>query len=198
VTTRKPLVIVSGDLKELPAGDDIAKSSVNGLTTGKLFLSAAGMWSSTTSGAVGPNKYEATTNHQNQYVLEFADGLILYAEALIAMPDDWDAGTLTAKFYWRCPTADTNPVVWGFQGRSYGDSETIDQAWGTAQTVADSGSGTASQVLISATTAAITLGGTPAAGELVQFRAYRDPTDAGDTSTATARLIGVMVTYTKA
>ena len=44
----------------------------------------------------------------------------------------------------------------------------------------DAGSGMANQVLISAATGAITLAGTPAAGELVQFRVYRDSANGSD------------------
>jgi hypothetical protein len=41
------------------------------------------------------------------------------------------------------------------------------------------------------------LAGTPAASELVQFRVSRDPTSGSDTLAQTARLLGVMITYTR-
>jgi hypothetical protein len=92
----------------------------------------------------------------------------------------------------------TNSVVWACDGRSYGDAETLDQAFGSEQTVTDAGSGTANQVLRSAATSAITLAGSPAAGELVQFRAKRKSGDGSDDLAATARLLGVMIGYTRA
>jgi len=56
---------------------------------------------------------------------------------------------------------------------------------------------TANDVHISAATAAITLAGTPAASEFVQFRVYRD-TGATDTLAGDARLLGVRITFTRA
>jgi hypothetical protein len=93
--------------------------------------------------------------------------------------------------------ASTNSVVWGFQGRAYADSDAIDQAFGTAQTVTDANNATR-DVNISAATAAITLGGTPAASNFVQFRCYRDGAVAGDTLAATAELLAIRITYTRA
>ena len=159
---------------------------------------AAGGAGSTTAGAATNAKVESTTNKQNVFVLAFAEGATtLYAEATVVMPSDWDGGTLTATFFWELAGTSTNSVVWQCQGRSYGDAETIDQAWGTAQVIADAGSGTAGQVLKSGATPAITLAGTPAASELVQLRVLRDPTHASDNLAATARLLGVMVGYTR-
>jgi hypothetical protein len=156
------------------------------------------MWPSTTNGAAANTKVDFGTNDQDLYVLDFADGATkLLAQATIAMPSDWDGGTVTAAFYWTANSTSTNPVLWGCQGRSYGNFETVDQAWGSEQTVQDALNGTANQVAISAATAAITLAGTPAAGELVQFRVSRDPTSGSDTLAATARLLGVMIAYTR-
>lgn len=166
--------------------------------SGQINLTAAGLWPSTTNGAAQNAKVESATNKQNVYVIDFADGATqLNAEATLVMPSDWDGGTVTATFYWMVNSTSTNSVVWQCQGRSYGDAETLDQAFGTAVTVTDAGSGTANQVLKSAATAAITLSGTPAASELVQFRVFRDPANGSDNLAATARLLGVMIAYTR-
>jgi hypothetical protein len=165
---------------------------------GQLFLTAAGMWPSTTSGMATNAKTESSTNKVNIYSLDASDsGGKLYAEATVAMPSDWDGGTVTAAFYWTAAGTSTNAVVWGLQGRSYGDSETIDQAYGTAGEVSDAHTSTALQVQITSATSAITLAGTPAAGELVNFRVYRDSANGSDTLAATALLLGVMVNYTR-
>jgi hypothetical protein len=165
---------------------------------GQLWLSAAGMWPSATNGAAANVKSETATNKQNVYLLDFADGATkLFAEGNIGMPSDWDGGTVTATFYWLTNGTGTGGVVWGCAGRSYGDAETLDQAWGTEQTVTDNGVATANQVLKSSATGAITLAGTPAASELVLFRVSRDPTNGSDTLAQTARLLGVMIAYTR-
>jgi hypothetical protein len=113
----------------------------------------------------------------------------------VALPSDWDAGTVTAVFYWAADSASTNNVVWGMQGRSYGDSDAIDQAFGTAQTVTDANNAQ-NDLNISAATAAITITGA-GASEMVQFRGYRDADNGSDNLAADARLIGVMITFTR-
>ena len=85
---------------------------------------------------------------------------------------------------------------WGLQGRSYGNDEAIDQAWGTAQEVSDDWIANG-DVHITSATPAITLAGTPAASELVQFRVYRNPGHADDDHTGDALLLGVMVNYSR-
>jgi hypothetical protein len=156
------------------------------------------MWPSTTNGAAANAKVDTGTNDVDMYMLDFADGATkLYAQATVAMPSDWNGGTVTAEFFWTANSTSTNGVLWGCAGRSYGNFETIDQAFGTEQTVQDALNGTANQVAISAATSAITLAGTPAAGELVQFRVSRDPASGSDTLAATARLLGVMITFTR-
>jgi hypothetical protein len=154
-------------------------------------LTSAGGWPSTTSGAASQSKVESSSNKQNYYVLDFANGATTYAEWTLVMPSDWDHGTITASFYWTAASG-SGDLTWGLQGYSYGDSDAIDAAWGTAQEVVDTLI-TADDVHISGTTSAITLGGTPAASEMVQLRAYRKNEG---THAATARLLGIRITYT--
>jgi len=130
-------------------------------------------------------------------MIDFADGSTTSAEGTLGMPSDWDGGTVTATFYWLVNSTQTNSAVWACDGRSYGDAEDLNQAFGTEQTVADAGSGTVNQVLKSAATPAITLAGSPAASEMAQFRVKRLGADGSDNLTATARLLGVMIGYTR-
>lgn len=163
-----------------------------------LYLSAAGGWPSVTSGAQIQTQTELTTNKVNIFTADFDSTTKEYLEWSVPMPSDWNAGTITATFYWTAVSTSTNSVVWGLQGRSLADSSTWDQAFGTAQEVADANTSTSTQIHISGSTAAITLAGTPAASQLVQFRAYRDPANGSDTLAVDAKLIGVMITYTRA
>jgi len=110
------------------------------------------------------------------------------------MPSNWNASTVTAKFVWLANSASTNSVIWGLQGRAFADSDAVDQAWGTAQTAAEANNA-ANDINISAATSAITLAGTPAASQMVQFRAYRDANAGGDDLAADARLISIIVDY---
>ena len=74
---------------------------------GQIYLSAAGMWPSTTAGMTH-GKAETATNKQNYYKLDADDtGGKVYAEGTLVMPSDWNAGTLTASFYWTSSSAST-------------------------------------------------------------------------------------------
>lgn len=158
---------------------------------GQIYLSAAGMWPSTTNGCADATKVEFGTNDIDVYVMDFDQSSDEYAQISIAMPTDWDGSTITAQFYWTSGT--TGAVVWGIQGQSYGDGVAIDSSWGTAQTVTDSNAAT-DRVQISSVTSAVTISGA-GAGELVQFRIYRDADNGSDTLAADARLVGVLITY---
>lgn len=155
------------------------------------------MWPLTDNGASGPAKVEFDTNDIDVFFMDFADGATkLYAMANCVMPSDWDAGSVTATFYWTADSPSTNPVYWGCAGRSYGNFETIDQAVGAEAQVQDALNGTNYQTAISAATGAITLTGATA-GDWVVFKISRDPTSGSDTLGATARLIGVLITFTR-
>jgi hypothetical protein len=173
-------------------------SGTSGVTpTGQIVLSAAGGWPSITAGSASPIQTQTGTNTINYYYAAFVDGSTTSLNWALAMPSDYNGGTVTATFYWLAATVSTNSVVWGMNGRSFGDNEAIDQALGTVQTVTDANNGS-NVVNISAATAAITLAGTPAAGEYVQFEAERQGGAGGDTLAVDANLLQVRITYTRA
>lgn len=186
---------VKGDTGSGDQGDTGVKGDTGtGVSaTGEIFLTAAGGWPSTTNGCATNTKNEYGTNDVDLYSLDFDGGSIEYAQWSVWMPDDWNGGTVTAEFIWTAP-AGSGTVIWGLQGRSYANDEAIDQAWGTAQEATDTLIAT-NDFHFSPTTAAITLAGTPAAGEFVQLRAYRD--GATDTHAVDAKLLGVKVYYTR-
>jgi hypothetical protein len=161
-----------------------------------LILTSAGGWPSTTNGCAAAQQIEYGTNDVDVFVLDFDPDTDEFAQWSVVMPSDYDGGTVTAVFYWLANSASTNSVVWALQGRSYADSDAIDQAWGTAQTVTDANNAQ-NDVNISSATAAITLNGGPAASELVQFRAYRDADNGSDNLAADARLVSIRVTFTR-
>lgn len=186
-----------------PKGDkgDVGLTGNTGSTgprpSGVIFLGAQGMVPATTNGAQLVKNVEAT-NVQNWYSLDFDQTTQEFAHAIVAMPSDWDGGTITATFWWTATGTSTNGVVWALEGRSYGDSETLDQAYGTPQQISDAHTATALQAQVTSATPAITLGGTPAASELVLLRVKRVPADGSDTLAADAKLIGVVVAFTRA
>jgi hypothetical protein len=158
-------------------------------------LTAGGGWPATTDGCTYPVQVNFATNAVDVVFTDFDQSTKQYQQWTVVMPSDWNAGTVTATPYWTAASG-TGDVIWGVQGRSYGDNAVIDAAFGTAQTSTDTLQ-TANYVHIGPATSAITLAGTPAAGQLVQYRLYRDAAAGGDTLTATARLSGILITFTR-
>jgi microcompartment protein CcmK/EutM len=134
------------------------------------------------------------TNVLNYYTLDFDTTTQEIVWAIFAMPTDWDAGTVTAAFWWTATGTSTNNVQWEIAGRSYADSETLDAAPGTVQVISDAHTATALQAQKSGSTPAITLTGA-GAGELVVLRIRRDV--ANDNLAVDAKLIGVVLSYTR-
>jgi len=160
-----------------------------------IILTAGGAMRNTTSGA-GRTQREAATNLQNYITLDYDDTTAEKATWVVSLPDNYDGGTITAIVYWRPAThAAGGTTVWGIRGRSYGDNEAIDQAFGTEVTVSDDSIVTGN-VHITAASSAITLGGTPAGGELAIIEVRRAVADAADDLVGDAYLIGVKLEYT--
>lgn len=173
------------------------KQAINALAPGA--ASTKQMWvgnpkPTVTNGCASSAPIEMPTNKNVYDYLAFDKDTIEYAYANVPMPDDWDASTVTAKFYWLHPAATAYAVVWGLQGVAMANDDPMDVAQGTIQTVTDTG-GTTSDLYISAATAAMTIAGSPAAGEYVQFRIQRTATDGSDTLDVDAYLLGVLITY---
>jgi hypothetical protein len=158
-----------------------------------IYVSASAMFPSTTAGCAGLTQVESSTNDVNIKVLDF-DGAGTskeYAEFGIPSPSYWDASTITATFYWYA-TAGSGTVNWEIQGLALADDDALDTAYGTLQEVTDTLLATG-DVHASSETSAVTIAGTPVAGDWIQLRVARDP--ANDTNTSDARLMGVRIRF---
>jgi hypothetical protein len=168
-----------------------------GTTAGKhaLPIMAGSMAPSATGGCATLASIASAANQPDLVSLDFDAATEEYAQFAIQMPKSWNEGTLTARFRWSHASTTTNfGVVWGIQAVAVSDGDAIATAYGTAQTVADTG-GTTNTLYISAETSALTVAGTPQAGDTVFFRAYRKAADASDTLAVDARLHGVDVFF---
>jgi hypothetical protein len=158
-----------------------------------LYVPASAMWPSTTAGCAALAQVESSTNDVNIKVLDF-DGAGTSKESAefgIQTPTWWDASTITVQFVWYA-TAGSGTVNWEAQAIAFSDDDALDAAYGTLQEVTDTLLATG-DVHITAETSAITVAGTPAAGDWIQIRINRDP--ANDTNTSDARLMGVRVRF---
>jgi hypothetical protein len=114
------------------------------------------------------------------------------------MPDNYNLGTIRARFYWSAsgPKAGSNDVVWSIHGQFFSDGDAIDQGFGTAVSVVDSVQDVLpDDVMISAETSAMTFGGTPGTNRLVQLQIFRDAANVADTYGHDAKLIGIEILY---
>lgn len=135
---------------------------------------------SATSGCADAASAELATNKFNFRSLAFGYASKTYACFKMKFPLGYTGGDLYAIFAWHQTGTSSNGVCWGIETASVANDESLDVAWGAAVEVVDNGTGAANRNLISATTAAITPAGTPAGGETLEIRIYRDPANGSD------------------
>jgi hypothetical protein len=149
---------------------------------------AAAMTTRTTAGAAAGTT-ETATNRIMLITLDYDASTAEHGQFTIpAMPKSWNESTITMRFIWTA--TNTGNVVWGVQAVALSDDDVADTAFGTAVTVTD-GVTAANDIMKSAETTAVTIGGTPAEGDMVVFQVYRDAANGSDTCTVDAKLIGV-------
>lgn len=161
-----------------------------------IWVPAAAMTSRTTNGAAS-GTVETATNKVMLSTLDFDAATIEYAQFSIQMPISWDESTVTAQMVWKHAATTTNfGVSWGIQGIALSNDDAADASYGTAIYSNDTG-GTTNDIYVSPETAAVTVGGTPAAGDWVSFQVLRKADDGtNDTMAIDAGLLGVSVFYT--
>lgn len=159
---------------------------------GSFFVPAGAMTPRTTNGAE-PLTVEFATNDIMVDQLAFDSSTEEGAQFPWRMPQDWDLGTVTAKFHWDGAAAATGTVIWGIRGRAYGNSAAIDQAFGTQITVTDTLI-TVGDVHLTPVTAAITLAGTPNVNDYIIFQIVATT---GGTISVDQLLMGVTIQYGK-
>ena len=179
----------------------ILKSAVDSLqasTIGKqtMWVPAAAMRPTISNGCSNIASIETTAGRPDMVVLDFDATADEHAQFQAAMPKRYDLGTVTFQVFWTSTAADTDGVSWGLQGVSMPDNSTIDVVYGTAIVVDDANQSAAEEMLVSAESAAVTIAGTPADDDMCFFRFFRDVSDANDTATEDARLIGIKIFYT--
>lgn len=159
----------------------------------EIFIPAEAMNKTTTAGCSELTKTEAVTYDIDYWILAFDSATEESCFFTLRMPDNWDGGTVTFQFIWTNPNGlTTETVVWGVKGRAYGDSDAIDQAYGTEVTVTDTWLAQ-NDIHLTDDSNAITLGGLPKAGQWAQFKISRKV--ASDNLTGDSYLIGIRLKY---
>jgi len=163
-----------------------------------MWIPAAAMNPTDTNGCADIAKLDSGGNTgPDLYTLDFAGATANeHAQFAIAFPSYWNESTVTFKAYWTSEATDTDGVVWELKGVGLADSDSLNTAFGTGQHVDDANLGTAKDLHITAESSAITIAGSPAAGELCYFNISRLQDDGSDTAAEDAKLIGIKLFYT--
>lgn len=165
------------DTIEIPAGDFVS-TATNGATF---------------------STYEYATNDINEDYYAFDGTTEEYIEYSRVMPEDWDRSTVKVKFYWSSATSSTtnDTVEWEILGGALSDSDAIDAALGTPQVITDTLlADNGADLQITSATPALTIGGTPALGDLIHLKVSRN-VGGTDDMTEDAWLYKVIIQYKK-
>ena len=158
-----------------------------------IWAPAVSMYTRTTNGAAS-GTVETATSLVMRKTWDFDTTTQEFAQFQVMFPKSWNEGTVTFAPVWTAASG-TGGVVWGLAGVALSDDDAFNTAFGTAQTSTDTLI-TAADVHVGPTSAAITIAGTPAEGDLVCFQVNRTVADGGDTLAADANLLGVRLFFT--
>jgi len=182
----------TGVIKAEDAGGTVSAVKIAGKET--MWVPASAMYGATTNGA-DPQQVETTATRPDMKVLDFDASTAEYSQFSIGFPKSWNAGTVTYQVYWTPSSTNTGNCIFGLQGVSCGDSDTIDVAFGTGVEVTDAGIGTVEDQQITSESGAVTISNA-GDGEQTYFQLYRDAADGSDTFTGDARVLGIRLFFT--
>lgn len=177
----------------------VTSGGVTGINYRTIYVDAGSMVPQVTNGAAaGTSESADAYDIMNDY-FAFDASTDEYVQFKLVMPEQWDGGTVKAKFYWKpsSSTTTSHDVVWSISGQSHADGGELG-SWGTAADApADNVVATNSpkKVHITAASGACTIAGGPVEGadELVYFRIMRDVS--ADDLNEDAHLLGVSIQY---
>jgi len=160
-----------------------------------MWVPASAMYGTTTNPA-DAQQVETTATQPDMKVLDFDAGTDQFAQFSVAFPKSWNEGTVTYQVYWTPASTNTGNCIFGFQGVSVGDGDTIDVSYGTPINVTDAGIGTVEDQQVSPESSAVTIAGSPAVDQQTYFQLFRDANAGGDTFSADARVLGLKIFFT--
>lgn len=155
-----------------------------------IWVPAGAMVSRTTNGAASGTT-ESTTNDVMNKTFDFDTTTPEGVQFTVAFPKGWNEGTVTFQPYWTAASG-SGTFICNLAGVALSDDDAIDTAFGTLQSSTDTLL-TALDIHVGPESAAITIAGTPAAGDIVYFQVTRD---VADTLGVDAKLIGIKLYYT--
>lgn len=161
--------------------------------TQEIWIGAEAMISTSTNGAEFASR-ELATNDVMISAMKFDASTSESAQFTWTPPANWNAGTIRFKAYWtNAAGLTTETIDFDLAAVAFANDDPLDTAFGTAQNVTDTWIAQ-DDLHVSGYSSAITISGSPAAGEMIVFKLSRDT--ASDDLTGDAEIIGVMLEYT--
>ena len=161
-----------------------------------IWIPALAMYPSDTGGcaALAGTELASDINRPFLQTLAFDKDSDEAAQFSIAFPKSWNEGTITFQPFFTANTTNTGDVKFMLKGIAISDDDALNTDFGTAQGTAKSHSGTAYDLNVGAESSAITIGGSPAAGDQIFFAIFRDVS--ADNMSADALLTGIKIHFT--
>jgi len=194
--------IMAVDVNELQAAIEDISEDVNTMSNinATFLLSAAGATPAATNGCAYPEIKTTSTNKITYKVCAFDKDTKEICWWNHPLPSDYKSNSVVKyRVFWEHPATTTNfKVAWDLAAVAIDDDGAIDTAVGTAIQVNDTG-GTTNDLYRTATSSALTIAGTPAAGKMVYWRLRRVANDGtNDTLDVDAWLHYIEIVYTRA
>jgi hypothetical protein len=160
-----------------------------------LWIPAGAMYPSSTNPCAALTQVETTALRPDLKVLDFATGADEFAQFSVAFPKSWNEGTVSFQPFWTVTGTNTGTVAWQLGGIAVSSDDTINTAFGTlVATTALAHSGTSNDLMVSVESGAVTIAGSPAAGDCCFFQINRDVS--ADNQSGDARLVGIKLHFT--
>jgi hypothetical protein len=160
--------------------------------THEIYIPAGAMYSLTTNGA-GYDTRELATNDVMISSFNFDTATAEKAQFNWATPANWNEGTIRFKLYWTTTGGSSAQTIdFDLAGVAFANDDAMDTAFGTAQNVTDTWIAD-NDLHVTSYSSAITIAGTPVAGELIVFQLSRDT--ASDTLGVDAEVLGILIEY---
>ena len=160
--------------------------------THEVYIPAGAMYTVTTAGAAYTTR-ELATNDIMLSTFNFDTSTAEKAQFNWATPANWNAGTIRFKLYWSTTGGSGSQTIdFDLAGVGFANDNPMDTAVGTAQNVTDTWIAD-NDLHVTSYSSAITIAGSPVAGELVKLQLSRDT--ASDTLGVDAEVVSILIEY---
>jgi hypothetical protein len=182
----------TGVAKAVDGGDNTAAIKIAGKET--IWVPSVAMYPNSTNGCADIEQTELSNGPEIK-TLDFDKDSDEFAQFAVAFPKSWNEGTVTFQAFFTADTTNTGTTAWGLSGVAISDDDSCNTAFGTqVVATAKAMSGTANDLAVANESGAVTIAGTPAAGDEVFFQISRDVS--ADDLTADAKLLGIKLFFT--